>query len=319
MHALLFLFGISSLSGVFGQVEFDSDKAFQRYLKKHVKLAKAYNYENFNKDLTQEAIKADLSILKWTLEEAQTTIYRYTNKQRVDSLFQCTLEQAQIDTSYLGLIRSISRIQNEIACGHSGWGHNPDYFEYRNKYVKLFPFQIVRENERWYIHENYSHDKTIPDRAEITHINGIRMDSIANKLKQHIVRDGTSNDESSHNSIAKFFPMAYSNFMDNPDAFSIKIYDPEESQQRNIIVEPLYKNEISKLKESRYPQTKKDELPLLLKLDRKKSSALFTIKSFNKKYHASKGQDFERFTDSVFDVLATNQIKHLFIDLRGNT
>ena len=109
------------------------------------------------------------------------------------------------------LIRAIARIQYTIACGHSSWEHSPAYMQYRNKQVRLFPFDIAIIDGRYYTKKDLSMHAGIPDFTEITHINGNHVSKITKTLKRYMNRDGFSNPGNTIE-IEQNFKMAYSKF-----------------------------------------------------------------------------------------------------------
>ncbi|MGB0177411.1 MAG: hypothetical protein ACPF9D_09600, partial [Owenweeksia sp.] len=169
-----------------------SDSAFTQYLQALTDSLGTEWHADFEGELSADAYLADLHILKRVLEEAQTSLYRYSSKKETDSVFHESFMKANESVRYLDLIKSMASIQNIIACGHSGWGHHPGYFAYRDSAVHLFPFDLKVMQSEWYIKRNNSLDTNIPDYARITHINRQPVDSIAKQLRKFMYRDGNS-------------------------------------------------------------------------------------------------------------------------------
>ncbi len=272
--------------------------------------------KDFNAKLNPEYCKADLKILKRVLEEVQTSIYRYTSKSKIDSAFNNAFVNCNFMT-YLELLRSITRIQNLIACGHSRWRHSADYMEYRKLNVKIFPFDLKIYNGRYYLLHNNSIENNIELLSEITHINGKPVDQITAQLRKHTYRDGRCSNEDLID-IEKYFSMAYSNFIDNPEEFKIRVVT-NNSEEKEYHIRALLKAEIDSIRAQRYPPEEKMGIPLRFRMIDSINTGVYTIKWFRKDYTKNHGQDFEKFTDSVFACLADHKVKNLIIDIRNNT
>lgn len=271
---------------------------------------------DFHKPLNPEWIQNDFQILRLILEESNPNIYRYKDKSTIDSLFQrkiCTLKDS---TSYLEFIQHIAQVFNSMACGHSGWAHSKDFHNYRSTSIKFFPLNIVSINDRYFITQNNSTDSTVPISAEIVHINNLSPVEINAILRKHMYQDGTST-PNTEAEISKYFKNAYSNFIANPDTFNL-VLKQENGDTIRFQLLALSKRRIDSISNIRYPKKETNGLPLRLKVDSVNKLALYTIKSFRNQYIQQSGQNFNAFTDSVFNALHSNDVSNLIIDLRGN-
>ena len=271
---------------------------------------------DFDKPLNPSWMKADFQILRRILEEANPNLYRYAGPSKMDSLFQKTLCQLKDSLSYRDFTKQIAQLFNTMACGHSGWLHSKEYRRYRKKSMRFFPLEILSIKDRYYIVKNNSRDTTISLGTEILAINNQDPAAINQQLRKYMYKDGTSLPEA-ETEISKYFPNAYSNFIAEPEVFRLKLKDSNGAYQQ-VEIPALAKSEIDSISQSRYAPAKQMGKPLVLELDSTKSIARYRIKWFRKEYIESRGQDFNAFTDSVFQLLESNAIEHLIIDLRGN-
>ena len=269
---------------------------------------------DFTEKIAPNYLQADLTVLRTALEEAQTSIYRYSSKAKVDDAVIQAFHAAEDSLLYLDFIKAIARVQNEIACGHSGWGHTPTYFGYRNEHVKLFPFDVTIINGQYFVKHNNSLNRTIEEGSEILRINGLAVDSLTSILRRHTMVDGKSGLKG-YTALEAFLPNAYSNFIDNPEHFNLRLRHPD-GQKFQASVMPLLRYQIDSIRNYHYTPTRLG-IPLRLELINS-NTALYTIKWFRNEYIQSQGQNFNGFTDSVFSVLAQYNIDNLIIDLRGN-
>lgn len=259
----------------------------------------------------------DLAILKRVLEEAQTTLYRYTDRKSLDLVFSEAIPADADFVSYFTLIRTLARIQNAVACGHSGWGHSKAFKRYRKKSLRLFPLDLTMKDGRFVILRNNSDHPDIPDHSRLVSINGVSLYGLSERLHSYMYRDGLSADRSFRD-ILMYFTNAYSNFIDNPKVFKIEIVAPMARVPQTIELEGLLKSKIDSNRTARYGSPESKGLPLQFSFADKADAAVYSIQSFNKEYMAHFGQEFEHFTDSIFSVMETRKTENLIIDLRGN-
>ena len=148
---------------------------------------------DYNKRIPSEVAKRDLQSLKAILQEAQTSLYTYTTPEALDSVFNTIHTFTEDSISYLDLIRRITRYQNTIACGHSGWGHPKAFKTYRNIHMRFFPLNISIRNQKYFIQDTYTPLSYSLNDVEILEINNTPVKHISKILKQHMVKDGYSN------------------------------------------------------------------------------------------------------------------------------
>lgn len=271
---------------------------------------------DFEKRLKPEWVKADFYLLRQILEEANPNIYRYADKSHTDSLFNSISCQLNDSVSYRDFTKHIARVFNNMACGHSGWAHSDQYRAYRNELMKFFPFEILSVNDQYFIVKNNSTDTSIKDGMEILSLNGSKSGTINQTLRKFMYRDGESIPQA-ETEISKYFPNAYSNFIGDVDTFSIHLRNSV-GKTLHLKVPALPRAIIDSISKTRYERDKEMGKPLLLEIDTAINVANYTIKWFRNEYIQKHGQNFNAFTDSVFQVLQSNEIENLIIDLRGN-
>ncbi len=272
---------------------------------------------SFSQPINPEYLQNDLAILRYVLEEANTSLYRYESKLSVDSLFDAKICELKEPTTYLDFVRDVSEIFTFIACGHSGWSHAPNYKQYRNDSTTFFPLKIYAFENQYYIRENGSLNTEIKEGDEILTINGTAPADINVKLSHHMVKDGKSAQDG-RSGISQYFKMAYSNFIGNPDQFNLVCKRSDSKEIYEATIDALKLNMIDSIINTRYPSSKTASLPLKMEIHSDLGVGIYSIKSFRNEYIEALGQNFLTVTDSVFEALKSNNINHLIIDLRNN-
>lgn len=271
---------------------------------------------DFEKNLDPKWIKSDFQILRLILEEANPNTYRYAEKSKMDSIFQRVTCQLNDSISYRDFTKYIAKVFNTMACGHSGWTHSKEFRAFRNQKMKFFPLEILSVNDQYFVVKNNSTDTSIVEGMEILSINGSKPVSLNKTLRKYMYRDGESIPKA-ETEISKYFTNAYSNFIDNPEIFSLEMSDYD-GNVIEVQIQALDRSKIDSISLARYGNQKGMGKPLLFEIDSASSTARYTIKWFNKEYIHKQGQEFYSFTDSVFQELETNEVENLIIDLRGN-
>lgn len=294
------------------------EEAFQAYLLE-VADSVAIDWEGFGLEtkLSPELCQTDLAVLKRVMEEAHTPMYRYCGREALERQFDEAFEAATDSLTYLELLREIAKIQSLIACSHSSWGHADGFKAFRKQKMRFFPIRIRIREGRFWVAADLSPEGTLEAGTEILEINDRAVSEVFAILKRHIIADGTS--QSHFPLIAQdYFPNAYSNFIENPDSFRLKVRPNSGGETIALALPALSRSVLDSTARLRLPPPAPRGIPLRYTYLDSSSTGIFTIKWFNKGYIAHFGQDFESFTDSVFADLAQREARHLVIDVRDN-
>jgi hypothetical protein len=294
-------------------IQFNLNQTYQAYQSKGEPLAAI----DFSKKLDPEWVKKDWAIFRDILEESNTSLYRYTSKNQMDSLFEATQCALTDSVFYLDFIRYFGKAFHTISCGHSHWSHNPAYLPFRNTSLHFFPLKIYALRDRYFVKQNGSYSTQIYPFDEILSINGRKPPELNAMLSSHMGKDGNSGLQG-RTGIERYFQMAYSNFIANPDSFHLELKRDSSDSIYTLSVAALPKSEIDSLLSVRYTPEPKMGKPLVLTTDNNTQTATYTIKWFRNEYMTLHGQDFNTFTDSVFQEIENQNIQNLIIDLRGN-
>lgn len=298
-------------------------KAFKKYSEQEfaIFLDTILNFQQQQDLVFQEKIHfkevfEDLQVLKHILEEACTPLYRYSSKNKIDSLFSSFIQNQTDSISYFEFSKNLALLFSEIGCMHSGWGHSESYKIKRNSDFKFLPLEFVIVDHELFIAKNYSRDTSILVGSQVLQINKQSSTQVIKQLGKFMTSD-THNLAIKEKAISDYFPMAYSNFIGKPDSFEIEILKDLKQETKKIVA--IKRVEIDSLKKVRYPVKKQINQGLLnLEINKKTGLAKYQIKSFNNNALAHFGQNFITFTDSVFKEIGKQGIQKLIIDIRGN-
>lgn len=295
-----------------------SDNRYKTYLNQLTDSLNRIDSKPFSEFLNTELVNRDLEILERSMKEVQTSLYRYTDSAIINSLFETASSHDKDSISYFEFTQHLAKIFSEVGCLHSGWGHTKAYKTYRNENLKFFPFKIAFINDECYVLKNYSDVHTIQPGDRIRGINNTPIKQVFDELKNYMVADGQS-ESFKEKAIADYFPIAYSNFISKPEFFLLDMgYD--DSITVLLHVKALSKAQIDEQKSKEQKQLNSQKKPTLqYSIDPSNQVLTYSIGSFQNEVLAHGGQNFEQFTDSVFEKITSAEIEHLIIDIRNNS
>lgn len=291
-----------------------------------------------DKKLDKEALQEDFTILRKVLETVHIGLYRYTNKETMDSLFDnclSRLNQPMTEREFFTIISPVIvniRDEHTFALPSNGyWKNEIGQTSYAGTATeakaKLFPFFIRIIDNRVFIDNNLSEDMSLQRGDEIMTINDKPVAEILNTLLQTIPTNGYIEtfkyrhlEEFSLNQVYNRFMVHYALFIGRPDTFRLAIKS-QNSPAREIKAGALPANKIFNNYWRRYSTIndlkKRKADPLEFNYLPNKTAYLRLSDFHNNswfKYNYSHSTEYRIF----FENIRNKGIQHLIIDLRGN-
>lgn len=260
-------------------------------------------------------LQEDFKYLRTHIQSKGTVIYLYNTKKETDhyfdSLFQCITEPL----TAIEFFRFIAPIQAFIKDVHTGISPSAEirksFFE--NPY--LLPLDIELLGEKVFIEENFSSNTTLNFKQELTHINGIPMDSIMHACALILPREGYETGYPLNWLNKDFFYYYY--FVFGPsERYQLELKTKEGAIQKET-VEGLSLQTIWSLIDERHPNP--NELNIYSEVNDSLKTVTLTINTFNggeiKGNHKSSVQKVIR---EQCAILQTTAYTNLIIDVRNN-
>lgn len=264
---------------------------------------------DFQSKIDPKYLQTDFALLKAALEEASPNLYRYHSETEVEDFFSRQITKMQDSLSYFEYLGLLAESFHFMGCGHSSWSHHPNFYAFRDTAILLFPAKVQIKDGQLFLQENYQTEYRLKPGDRILSINGLADSILLRTLKKRMYQDGEAAAEN-YQDIARYFPNAYSNFISQDSLFEIEVKAGE--HVKTFTLKGLSKAEIAQ-----YQNT--DKSPFLeLDIRESESIARYKIAWFRNEGIAARGQNFNRYTDSVFNLLAERSIDTLVIDLRQN-
>lgn len=252
----------------------------------------------------EQLYREDFIQMREALEEYHPSLYDYTSKESLDSLFDHYDTLIDSTVNYGALFQYISSVLARVGCGHTKlwipsayWDAAPDHF---------FPLQLIFTQGKVFVSGCYYDHDLVPVGAELLSINGMPVAVIISELKALESSDGFI-ESFKMSSIQKRFPKRYAMFYGFPEEFKMSYIPPGDLDIREIILPPASRRNV----ESVPPRGEELSFKELAECD----AALMTINTF---IYYDQVEMFHAFIDSCFREMKDRSIGNLIIDLRGN-
>lgn len=263
------------------------------------------------------SFKNDLLIYRQALETTHPSLYRFTKKEKIDSLFNHVDRNLNDSSTLFDFFNSLSKISSQIREEHS-YILDPKRLLTEVRKKSLFPFRVFVQNNQLILKNSREESLNYLNGAIVTSINGRSIQSILRTLlksNSSVSGDNVSSLKSEL-SIAENFSFAYYYFIDTTSVFTIDYGFSPNDDIKTITINGSNKG-LSKSLHRKYPSLS-DE-PFSLEIDEKKSLAILTIHTFANWRVDKKVKDYTSFFKHSFKRIHENDIKNLVIDVRDNT
>ena len=307
-------------------------------------LASCISSKKYNQKLKAKhsvyKLKADLAIIKKSLEEAHPGLYWYITKEKIDFKFDSLQSIIKDSMSSIAFYRMTAPVISNVKCGHTRLIYAGLKLSKKEKAANkkkgpapLSQLQYKVENDKLFISANKNKALTqFKVGAQILSIDSVPTEQFLEKTKRLFSTDGynqTFYEEVLNKSFAAYyyltFPKRDSSLIflrdssglcveylktENPDTTKSKKNVEKRKKQQQ---EDLAKRKIKR--KNRYKGFDENQQPLLdFKIDTAlESMAFLKVKSFSFPHN-----NFHKFFRESFQSLQASKIENLILDLRGN-
>lgn len=281
------------------------------------------NGQSIDESISEKRMKKDFEIFKTISTEANSGLYKYRNKQQIDSIYNWGNLQIKNLTTYRDLYNLICTISNFEGSVHNEVSLPKKYANnLKNETFGYFPYPIKWIDGKWLINiEN----KEIPLGAEIVEINNTKIEKIIPELYKYYSTDGnnlTGKRIGLMTEFSKYYRLNYG----ITKTFTITYIEARSKKLETKSIESIgnvsfYKNANKMhslpLDKYYYYHLKENEKYNYEQVD--SLTGILTIHTFNMGSETTNGhKQYQRFLDSVFVDVKINKIKNLIVDVRNN-
>ena len=299
---------------------------------------KEYNYAITAKKHRVEALKQDVDLSYQILKEGHPGLYWYISKKQLDHKFDSLKKAINEPLTTAQFYQKLSPVIAVIRCGHTSLRYpsvvqkdRKEREAIKNKIYPLQQFTYAVVDDKLFVINNKSRDKSIKTGTEILEIDGIAPKDIFNIISTGFSYDGY-NTLARNKRIERNFPQLYKIYFAEQDSVAVKLkkdstvintyisfYDKKKEEalkKKTDTVKKIAQAPVKRLPNSIKHRGNKvnDEYQLDFKfLDREKQVAYMKIKSFS-----VPTANFPLFYKQCFDSINLAKTKNLIIDIRNN-
>jgi len=264
---------------------------------------------------TRRDLLDDLAVLRTTMERTHPSIYRYTDRARMDELFEEAEQNIADDMDLLEFQRAVAPPITAIRCSHTSWNLPRPAFGAVMQGSRFFPFSVKFIGGRAYVKRNLSDDLSIDPGAEILSINAVPVGELVDELFGYMWTDGYGR-SLKYRTLERMFPINYRLYIGEPESFDLELRSGGEERSVQISALPYMQMRQNAARVAEPPR--ENHPPLSFEEFGQQRVGLLTIRTFSSGAIAEAGLDFEAFLDETFRRVEAAGIRTLIIDLRDN-
>lgn len=279
---------------------------------------------NPHKKLAGDHLREDYQLMREILEKEHPSIYWYSTKQQMDSVFESEYGKIKDSMSTIAFRNVLARTVDALHCGHTSVSFPKQYERYITRArLSLFPFGMRLWSDTMVSTYNlYGRRDTILKRGTmIKSINGVSTEQIRNTIFHTITTDGYA-DNFKNIRVSNNFPYNYLLNFDTAKQYRIGYIDsatgeekmvtaglyrppPPDTSRRTVVITPPPPIPKKVIRQMRREAIRR------LRIDTAASIAYLDVSSFS-------GGKQRKFYRKTFRTLNRMNIKHLVVDVRNN-
>ncbi len=257
-------------------------------------------------EFSQEELQADFKQFRKALEEKHGSLYRYTPRHSMDSLFDAQYRKIRQAMTPPEFFRILTPVIARIGCGHTGiwmpgdfWDMGPD---------KLFPLKIRIFEGEPVVTGSYLPESPVPPGSILLAINGREVKDILAEMLENKTADALNRESTA--GIERRFSMFHARRFGFSDSYTTRYLPPGQTKVLEKKLEPAGIEAVRAVvfANFNYPDPGLSFLP-------EAQAAVLVVPSF---IFYDRRDYFCHFLDSCFALIRDRGVKKLVLDLRGN-
>jgi len=265
-------------------------------------------------DLDEQKMLADYQIFKGIFEKANSGLYRYYPKQKVDSVFAVNRNKINSNTTYLEFYNLVWNVIDYTGSCHNNLNFPESLKTLLFRKKIFFPIPLKYIDGKLYSNGNAN---SIPAGSEIISVNAIGAAEFSTRISQYRSTDGFNRTAKYKFIQTNWAPTYIYNVYGEKKEFTIKY--KHDGVVKTMVAKsvdfPTYRISYN----ARYSRAYEERIraDFHYRYNDTIDTGLLTIKSFN---FGEQGDEsyvaYESFLDSVF--ISLKNKKNLIVDIRGN-
>jgi C-terminal processing protease CtpA/Prc len=255
------------------------------------------------KKIKVNELKEDFQLLQRSLTEGHPALYRYTNKDRINQLFDSVYNLLSRPMTEKEFHRLTAAIVASIRCGHTQTRPSLDYSKFVKHRKFFLPVQTAFLNGQLVVLNNLQ-DSSLLRGDEILSVNGKLVGEIAETLIPLIEADGYI-ESYKNKTFGQSFSELYNTYFENTDSFTLTV--------KNVNGEIMEKT-IPGTSLSDFDQLNEVKAPNRFTII-KAGIAMMKVGSFMDQPELN----FRSWVSKAFTTIERDNVDNLIIDLRDNS
>ena len=272
-----------------------------------------------NKIITAIELKSDFALLKTSLQEGHPGLYRYSSKEKIDSLLNYYETSINKEMTEVEALRFFAKVVAIIKDGHTQARPSKNMMDHIEIDSTALLFIPLMQNDTMYVQRNYS---DIPDKdflgARIISINGTDVKDLVKEFNTFCPVDGNNLTRKSRLlEFGRLFIRYLYYLQGYHTTYEVK-YIPYGSKEllTSKLIGVTYDDLIEKRKKFN-PNASKPFAQYIPYPDIK--TGYIKIDAFDKDVLANNGvKDYPLFLKNTFETIANSKTENLILDLRDN-
>ncbi|RFM31420.1 S41 family peptidase [Chitinophaga silvisoli] len=276
----------------------------------------------YNKTLTPGQMKSDLQTFFDIRKAVNSGLYRYRTPKQIDSIYKWAFREIKKPMSTLDFFHIILQLTDFEGSCHNYTEPDAELVGYLNRQKAFFPYAIKYIEGKMIFN---TVGAAIPVGSEILSINGVPEQQLMQSFYKYCTADGFTITEKQSSSVDKSYGIRYLYEYGVNDSFKISYRAPGTTTTQTITAAAITNDERNAVFAARYSApvdsiTDWRVQPSYSFKMLNPNTGLFNFRIFNM---ADDDTDprfagYVKYLDSVFQLLAKNNVPNLIIDLRGN-
>jgi len=275
-------------------------------------------YSQELKEFNKRDLIEDFDILTNALEEAHTGLFWYTSKSdytglKKEIINKINESESLTELQFYNIIAPIIDITNEDHCDISLSEKTSSMLYEKGK---CFPFLVKFIDNKPFLYNSNKQDENNINGYELLEINGVKIDSIIEKIFKTFASDGYITTSKYRWLDDVGFSKLYAITFDwKADSYKIKVKSPN-LNIKNLTIKSCTFNVLANEFINFINKTKKDNFPVEFKIEN--GIAKLIVQTFNSYEYKGAKINFHKFIRSSFKEIRQKKINNLIIDVRAN-
>ncbi|WP_343674963.1 S41 family peptidase [Chitinophaga sp.] len=278
--------------------------------------------QSYNRTLQPGEMKSDLQIFLDIRKAANSGLYRYRTQKQMDSIYKWAFKEVRKPMTTLKFFHIILQLTDFEGSCHNYTEPGADLVGYLNRQKAFFPYALKYIGGKIVFNTS---GVQIPVGAEILSINGVPAAQLMQSFYKYCTTDGFNITQKLSNSVDRSYGIRYLYEYGVNDSFKIAYRTQGGTQVQTLTAPAITNDERNAMFTKRYSAPVDSitdwrvQPSYSFKMVRP-NTGLFSFRIFNM---ANDDKDprfplYVKYVDSVFQLLAQNNVPNLIIDLRGN-